>query len=109
LSPRDPMLWAFYAVHSLTLILNEEFAEALECAETTIRFPGTTGYWAHAVKASALANLDRIEESEKALAIAIEAKPDLSLSYLTGNLPTKFEGGLDHYINGLRKVGLKDA
>ena len=109
MSPRDPMLWAFHAVHSITLILNEEFEEALESADTTIRFPAATGYWGHAVKASALANLDRIEESEKALALAVEAKPDLSVSFLEGNMPTKFEGGLDPYINGLRKAGLRDA
>jgi len=107
MSPRDPMLWAFHAVHSITLVMNHEYDTALESAETTLRFPNASGYWGHAVKASALGNLDRIDEAEKALAAALEAKPDLSISYLEENLPTKHEGGLDPYLEGLRKAGLE--
>jgi adenylate cyclase len=66
-----------------------------------------TGYWAHAVKASALANLGRIDEAKRALALAIEAKPDLSIGFLENNMPTKNAGGLDPYLNGLRKSGLE--
>ena len=107
MSPRDPMLWAFHAVHTLTLLLNNEFEAALESAKTTLRFPNATGYWGHAVLAAVLGNLDRIDEAVTALDKAIAAKPDLSIAFLEENLPTKFPGGLDLYISGMKKIGLK--
>ncbi len=39
---------------------------------------------------------------------ALEQKPDLSLSYLKKTFPTKHPGGLDPYLDGLRKAGLPE-
>jgi adenylate cyclase len=107
MSPRDPMLWAFTIVHALNYILSEEYEAALEWADHTLQIPKATGYWSHAVKASALANLGRVDEAKQSLALALEAKPDLSIGYLEINLPTKHAGGLDPYLDGLRKCGLE--
>ncbi len=107
MSPRDPMLWAFLAVHSLTLLLNKEYEAAFENVKKTMRIPNSTGYWNHAVMAATLANLDRMEEAQAALAIAIKEKPGFSIEFITSNLPTKFEGGIDPYLEGLRKAGLE--
>jgi adenylate cyclase len=107
MSPRDPMMWAFTIVHALTYILSEEYEEALEWANNTLQIPNATGYWSHAVKASALANLGRIDEAKQSLALALKAKPDLSIGFLEINLPTKHAGGLDPYLEGLRKCGLE--
>ncbi len=106
MSPRDPMLWAFTIVHALNHILSEEHEDALEWANHTLQIPNATGYWPHAVKASALANLGRIDEARKSLALALQAKPDLSISFLQENLPVKHAGGLDLYLDGLKKCGL---
>ncbi len=106
MSPRDPMLWAFTIVHALNHILSEEHEDALEWANHTLQIPNATGYWPHAVKASALANLGRIDEARKSLALALQAKPDLSLEFLQENLPVKHAGGLDPYLDGLKKCGL---
>ncbi len=106
MSPRDPMLWAFTIVHALNHILSEEHEDALEWANHTLQIPNATGYWPHAVKASALANLGRIDEARKSLALALQAKPDLSISFLQENLPVKHAGGLDPYLDGLKKCGL---
>lgn len=107
MSPRDPMLWAFTIVHALTYILSEEYEAALEWANHTLQIPNATGYWSHAVKASALANLGRIDEAKQSLALAVAAKPDLSMGFLEKNLPTKHPGGLDPYLNGLKACGLE--
>lgn len=107
MSPRDPMLWAFTVVHALTYILSEEFDTALEWANHTLQIPNATGYWPHAVKASSLANLGRLDEAKQSLARAVDAKPDLSIAFLEKNLPTKHPGGLDPYLEGLRKAGLQ--
>ncbi len=107
MSPRDPMLWAFTIVHALNHILSEEHEDALEWANHTLQIPNATSYWPHAVKASALANLGRIDEARKSLALALQAKPDLSLEFLQENLPVKHAGGLHPYLDGLKKCGLE--
>ena len=106
MSPRDPMLWAFTVVHALTYILSREFDTALEWANHTLQIPNAASYWPHAVRASALANLGRIDEARQSLARAREAKPDLSIAFLEKNLPTKHPGGLDPYLDGLKQAGL---
>ncbi len=106
MSPRDPMLWAFTVVHALTYILSEEFDTALDWANKTLQIPNAIGYWPHAVRASALANLGRIEEAQQSLARAVAAKPDLCIDFLQKNLPVKHAGGLDPYLDGLRQAGL---
>jgi hypothetical protein len=42
------------------------------------------------------------------LLLALEEKPDLSITYLKKTLPTKYEGGLESYLEGLRKAGLSE-
>ncbi len=108
LSPRDPLLWAFTIVYALAHVLSEDYEAAVEWAQKTIQNPRAAGYWSHAVLAAALANLGRIEEARAAVAVALERKPDLSLAYLEKTLPTKHPGGLDPYLDGLRKAGLPE-
>ncbi|MFT5506104.1 MAG: adenylate cyclase [Gammaproteobacteria bacterium] len=109
LSPRDPMLWAFTAVHAFTCILNNENEESLVWYRKTMQLPNVAGYWPHAVNAAALANLDRLDEAKQAIAMAVEAKPDLSIKFVKTNLPTKAKNGLDPYIDGLRMAGLVEG
>ncbi|MGD8420194.1 MAG: tetratricopeptide repeat protein [Gammaproteobacteria bacterium] len=107
ISPRDPMLWAFTIVHALNYLLAGDNESALEWANRTLQIPNAAGYWAHAVKASAEANLGRIEAARESLARAVEAKPDLSTDYLHTNLPTREPDGLEPYLQGLRSCGLE--
>ena len=88
-------------------LLAREYETALEWANHTLQIPNATGYWPHAVKASALANLARIDEAKQSLALALEAKPDLSIGFLEKNLPTKHAEGLAPYLDGLRQCGLE--
>jgi len=106
MSPRDPMLWAFTVVHALTHILSEEYEAALDWANRTLLIPNAASYWPHAVRAAALANLDRLDEAKQSLALAMQAKPDLSIDFLKKNLLTKRPEGLDPYLDGLKKCGL---
>ena len=107
MSPRDPMLWAFLAVHSITLVLNGENEAAFETIKKTMRLPNATGYWNHAMMAATLGNLGRIEEARAALEIAKQENPGFSIEFVVNNMPTRFEGGLDPYLDGLRKAGLE--
>ncbi len=108
LSPRDPLTWATTVVHSLENTLMHEREEALKWAERTMRFPRIKSYYPHAMLAAALANLGRIDEARAAIEKAIEWKPDLTLSFVENNMPTKEPGGLAPYLDGLRKAGLPE-
>ncbi|MCH8154886.1 MAG: adenylate/guanylate cyclase domain-containing protein, partial [Proteobacteria bacterium] len=108
LSPRDPLLWAFTVVHALACILSHDYETAVHWARRAMQIPRATGYWPHAVLAAPLAQLGRIEQARAAVKAALEQKPDLSLSYLKKTLPTKHPGGLDPYLDGLRKAGLPE-
>ena len=55
----------------------------------------------------ALGQLGRVEEGRQSLALALEAKPGLSISCLEKNLPTKQPNGLNPYLDGLKACGLQ--
>jgi adenylate cyclase len=106
LSPRDPMLWAFMAVHALTLILNHEYEESLRVSKRYGQMPNASGYWKFCTLASALGNLGQVDEAQIALKRAIIEKPGLSLDFIKENMPTKSEDGLKPYLHGLTIAGL---
>jgi adenylate cyclase len=108
LSPRDPILWASTVVYALACVLSGDHDEALKWARKTILNPRAKGYWPHSVHAAALAQAGRLDEARNAVAAAVDALPDLSVSYLTRTLPTEKPGGLDPYIDSLRQAGLPE-
>ena len=67
------------------------------------------GYPPHAFLASALADLEQMQEARAALDEALREKPDLTLGYVEATFPTKQPGGLAPYLDGLRKAGLPAA
>jgi len=108
LSPRDPLMMGFTAVYALNRILAQDFEEGLEWAKQTMRLPVSSGYWGPAVLAAAYAHLGQIEKANSAVQEALEAKPDLSISYLKKTLPTRHEDGIEAYLSGLRIAGLPE-
>ena len=101
LSPRDPMLWAFTAVHAMTCLLDNDNEEGLILANQTKQIPTSTGYWSHALLAAALANLDRMAEAQKALAEkkAAEKKAKKSIKGLNyGDERRKKESEVNDYV-----------
>ena len=110
LSPRDPVLWGTLSFRSLTSTLLQQYEAAAEWGRKAVHEPRAAkgGYWSFAVLASALGNLGRTTEAHEALEEALRRKPDLSLTYLLKTFPTKYPGGLDPYLDGLRKAGLPE-
>lgn len=108
LSPRDPLRFATETITGFSCLLQSKFQEAMDWADKAIREPAAVGggYWPHAVRAAALAHLDRGAEAQAAIADAIGYKPDLTLSYIKQMLPTKTADGLKLYLDGLRRAGL---
>ncbi|MCH8002114.1 MAG: tetratricopeptide repeat protein, partial [Proteobacteria bacterium] len=108
LSPRGPLLWGTMVIRSLTFSLLQQYEAAAKWARKAMREPRATGYWPYAALASALGNLGQMEEARGAVDTALREKPDLTLAYLKKTLPTKHPGGLDPYLDGLRKAGLPE-
>jgi hypothetical protein len=90
--------------------LLRQYEAAAEWGRRAVHEPRAAkgGYWSLAVLASALGNLGQTAEAREAVDEALAAKPDLSLGYLAKTLPTKQPGGLDPYLDGLRKAGLPE-
>jgi adenylate cyclase len=110
LSPRDPVLWGTMCFRSVACNLLRQYEAAAEWARRAIHEPRAAegGYWSHAALASALGNLGQTAEAREAVDEALRRKPDLSIAYLETTLPTKHPGGLDLYLDGLRKAGLEE-
>jgi adenylate cyclase len=106
ISPRDPLLWASIVVRALACILLGRYEEAVAYSDRTLQFPTPSGYWPHATRAAALAQLGNLDEAREEVQRALEEKPDLSIAYIEKTLPTKNAGGLANYFDGLRKAGL---
>ena len=110
LSPRDALLWGTMSFRSLTCILQKQYEAGAEWAQRSILEPRAAGggYWPYTVLASALGNLGRVADAQEAIEEALERKPDLSLTFLEKTLPAKQAGGLETFLDGLRKSGLRD-
>ncbi len=110
LSPRDALLWGTMSFRSLTCILLQQYEAATDWARKSLLEPRAAGagYWPYAVLASALGNLGQTSQAHKAMEEALQRKPDFSLAFLETTLPAKQPGGLENFLDGLRKAGLPD-
>jgi len=110
LSPRDPVLWGTMCFRSIASNLLHQYEDATQWARRVLIEPRAAegGYWPYAVLASALGNLDQLNEAYEAMGEALQRKPDLSITYLKTTLLTKQPDGLDTYLDGLRKAGLPE-
>jgi tetratricopeptide (TPR) repeat protein len=109
LSPRDPLVWAFYAYRAWARVLLGDYEAAVEDARRAIRHPAAT-FWPHAALASALALLDRPEEAKIALDKLLEVKPDFTpdtvLVTFSPLNPEALRPRFKTWIEGLHKAGL---
>ncbi len=77
LSPRGPLVWAFYLVRAMSHFMSDDFESALADAQRSIRQPAST-WQPHSTLVAALAHLGRLDEARAALATLLELKPDLT-------------------------------
>lgn len=108
LSPRDPIMWATFAVQAFTYLLADEFDKALDWAQRTLRHPNASGYWPHAMMAASLANLGREEEARRHGAEVLRLVPTLTLGELSDLYVTSTPGALEPYLKGLRIAGIPE-
>ncbi|NHX28207.1 hypothetical protein HA397_30190, partial [Escherichia coli] len=64
-------------------------------------------YWPTAIRASALAHLDRIDEAKRALAELRAARPGITCEFVRERLfYLRDQDQIETYVSGLRKAGL---
>jgi adenylate cyclase len=109
LSPRDPLAFGMMTMRSLALILLHRHEEAVDWARRSQRQPNAAGVvWVYAHEAAALGLLGQIDEARAAFARVRAIHPGFSATFIDLVIPFKNAADRDHYIGGLRQVGLPD-
>jgi adenylate cyclase len=78
------------------------YAEALEAYARMVQRPS----FYHAYVAACHAELGQMEKAHEHAALALQAKPDFSVTAWGKRLPWKNDADLQKFLNGLRKAGL---
>ena len=107
LSPRDPILWAFFGLKALAFITMEKYEDALVWAKKAARLPNAT-VRPHIFEAVALAHLGRIVEAEEALQFAHRKKPDFDINFVRSIAKMMQPAHGEHLISGVQKAGLRE-
>ena len=106
LSPRDPMAAIYQGVGSYIQFASRQYHEAIKFARESLRqrsdFVG-----AHRVLTAAAGMLGDRELSALALQGLRHAQPNISLEWIARELPMKLAEDREHYLDGLRRAGLK--
>jgi TolB-like protein/Flp pilus assembly protein TadD len=106
LSPRSPLLWAYWMMSGLAYVNLEKYEEAAASFEKAVEQPNAA-FMAFAYAASTLGHLGRIDEARAMLAEAESRKPGFSIDTVrstAGQLGP--HSGVDRIVDGLRKAGL---
>lgn len=106
LSPRDPLAAIYQGVGSYIQFAAGRYEEAIRFARESLRqradFVG-----AHRVLTAAAGMAGDRELSAVALQGLLQAQPDISLEWIARELPMKQAEDREHYLEGLRRAGLK--
>lgn len=108
LSPRDPFRATWFSYLAISAAIRNRYEESVDWAHKSIQanpqFPG--GYRS---LATSFAFLGRTDEASEALTKLREVVPAITISLARENLPIKHEADLEHYLDGLRKAGLREG
>jgi adenylate cyclase len=100
------MNWLVMMGRAFAYFFIGEFEEAVSWGKKAIRDPKTI-FWANAVYAAALAQLDRNEEARSAIDELLRRKPGFSLTFAKHTYPLS-EPAMDKFLTGLAKAGLPE-
>jgi len=105
LSPRDPFSAAFYGIAAYAQYVGRNYEEAMRLARLGIQradfFVG-----AHRVLTAAAAMAGQSETAEAALRELRRVQPNITLEWIAGQIPTRYDAEREHYLEGFRRAGL---
>ena len=107
LSPYDKMLPAWLTTLSATNYLSGDYEAALEIAESAIQAEPAYPL-ALRNRASALAQLERLDEAREALEVFLRITPNHTVERGRAGMAFREEKVFQHYMEGLRKAGLPE-
>jgi adenylate cyclase len=108
LSPRDPVLGPTLVRFAEAYFHLGDYEKSVEYATKALRRPETQ-IWGNCALVSALAHLEKIDETQKALSELLQRRPDFSISLVRKIIPIADRVFLETYLDGLRKAGLPES
>jgi TolB-like protein len=105
LSPRDPFSAVYTAIAGFAQFLGRNYVESIRLACEAIRQRGEFA-GAYRVLTAAASMAGQAEVAAAALDDLRHAQPNVSLDWITRQMPMAREADLQHYLEGLRRAGL---
>jgi TolB-like protein/cytochrome c-type biogenesis protein CcmH/NrfG len=106
LSPRDPFAAVYCGVVAYAQFIGRNYADAMRMSREALRqrsdFVG-----AHRVLTAAAGMAGERAVAEAALQELRRVQPDVSLSWIAEEIPFKNDADREHYLDGLRRAGLR--
>jgi len=105
LSPRDPSLAIYYGVAAYAQFVGKNYSEAIALAREATRQRGDlTGAYRVLTVAAGMAG--QIDVAKAALQELRRTQPNISLAWISTQLPWKLDSDREHYLEGFRRAGL---
>ena len=106
ISPSDPYRWAFLSYGATALLFKGAFEDAAKWAAEAESVPNSH-YWPTAIRASALAHLERTKDAADAVASLERQRPGITRDFVRSRLfYLRDPEQIDLYVSGLQKAGL---
>jgi TolB-like protein len=106
LSPRDPLAGIYSGLGAYIQFAAGRYGEAVQLARESLRQRGDF-VGAHRVLTAAAGMLGDSELAAIALQGLQQVQPNISLAWISRELPMKRAEDREHYLDGLRRAGLK--
>jgi tetratricopeptide (TPR) repeat protein len=105
-SPRDPSLAVYYGVAAYAQFVGKNYCKAIAMAREATRQRGDlTGAYRVLTVAAGMAG--QIDVAKAALAELRRTQPNISLAWISTQLPWKLDADREHYLEGFRRAGLE--
>ena len=105
LSPRDPFSALYYGVAAYAQFVGRNYDEAMRLAREAVRQRGDF-VGAHRVLTAAAGMAGQIDIAKAALRDLRRAQPNISLAWISSDMPIKQNAEREHYLQALRRAGL---
>lgn len=106
LSPRDPFSALYYGIAAYSQFSGHNYEEAMRLARESLRerndFVG-----AHRVLTASAGMAGRTDVAAEALQELRRVQPNISLSWISKEMPFKLDSDRKHYLEGFRHAGLE--
>ena len=104
LSPRDPFSAIYYGISAYAQFVGRNYDEAMRFARQGIQRADFVG--AHRVLTAAAAMAGQIDIAEAALRELRRVQPNISLAWISSQIPNKHDAEREHYLEAFRRAGL---